>query len=51
VAIALFAQLLVHRFLPVPIRRAHTTFGAAIFSVIGTTYAVPLAFMATTAWE
>ena len=32
-------------------RRAHTVLGAAIFAVIGTTYAVLLAFMATTAWE
>jgi hypothetical protein len=51
VAAALLLQMLVHRFLPARLRRAHTALGAAIFSVIGTTYAVLLAFMATTAWE
>jgi hypothetical protein len=48
---ALLLQLLVQRFLPVTIRQEHTVLGGAIFSVIGTTYAVLLAFMATTAWE
>lgn len=48
---ALLAQMLVQRFLPAALRREHTMLGAAIFSVIGTTYAVLLAFMATTAWE
>jgi hypothetical protein len=47
----LLLQILVHRFLPASLRRDHTMLGAAIFSVIGTTYAVLLAFMATTAWE
>ena len=48
---ALLLQMLVHRLLPAPLRRANTTLGAAIFTVIGTTYAVLLAFMAMTAWE
>ncbi len=51
VASALLLQLMVHRFIPAGLRREHTVLGAAIFSVIGTTYAVLLAFMATTAWE
>ena len=51
VAGALLLQLLVHAILPAPLRRDHTTLGGAIFSVIGTTYAVLLAFMATTAWS
>ena len=51
IAAALSLQLLVHRVLPAALRREHTELGAAIFSVIGTTYAVLLAFMAMTAWE
>ena len=48
---ALVLQVLVHRVLPAALRRQHMDLGAAIFSVIGTTYAVLLAFLATTAWE
>jgi Protein of unknown function (DUF4239) len=51
IAAALVLQLLVHHFLPASVRRQHTELGGVIFSVIGTTYAVLLAFMATTAWE
>jgi hypothetical protein len=51
IAGAVLLQVLVHRFVPAALRREHTVLGAAIFSVIGTTYAVLLAFMATTAWE
>jgi hypothetical protein len=51
IAGALLLQVLVHRVLPASLRRRHTELGAAIFSVIGTTYAVLLAFMATTAWD
>jgi hypothetical protein len=47
----LVLQVLVHRFLPASVRLQHTLLGAAIFSVIGTTYAVLLAFIATAAWE
>jgi hypothetical protein len=50
IAAALALQLLVHQALPAPIRQEHTLLGGAIFSVIGTTYAVLLAFMASTAW-
>ncbi len=48
---ALVLQVLVHRVLPAALRREHTELGAAIFSVIGVTYAVLLAFVAMTAWE
>ena len=51
VAAAMLLQLVVQRFLPAMLRREHTMLGAAIFSVIGTTYAVLLAFMAMAAWE
>jgi hypothetical protein len=51
VAVALIMQILVQRLLPAEVRRAHTELGAAIFAVIGTTYAVLPAFTATTAWE
>jgi hypothetical protein len=51
VAGAVLLQILVHCLVPAALRREHTVLGAAIFSVIGTTYAVLLAFMATTAWE
>jgi hypothetical protein len=51
VAASMLLQLLVHRLLPEAVRRDHTELGAAIFAVIGTTYAVLLAFMAMTAWE
>jgi hypothetical protein len=48
---ALLLQLIVHHFLPAALREQYTGLGAPIFSVIGTTYAVLLAFMATTAWD
>ena len=48
---AMLLQVVAHRILPLAVRREHTALGAAIFSVIGTTYAVLLAFMATTAWQ
>ena len=51
VAAALGLQLLAHRALSAPVRQQHTALGGAIFSVIGTTYAVLLAFMASTAWS
>ena len=51
VAVALVLQLIVQTILPAMLRQEHTVSGAAIFTVIGTTYAVLLAFMATTAWE
>lgn len=48
---ALALQILVQRIVPASLRRDHTLLGSAIFAVIGTTYAVLLAFMATAAWE
>ncbi len=51
VAGALVLQLLVQKMLPTMLRQEHTVLGAAIFTVIGTTYAVLLAFMAMAAWE
>ncbi len=51
IAGALLLQILVQRFVPARLRQEHTVLGSAIFSVIGVTYAVLLAFMATTAWE
>ena len=48
---ALLLQIIVHRFLPIMLRREQTELGAPIFAVIGTTYAVLLAFIATAAWE
>jgi hypothetical protein len=51
VAASMGLQMLVHRLVPQAVRRDHTELGAAIFAVIGTTYAVLLAFVAMTAWE
>ena len=48
---ALLLQILVQHIYPAKLRRDHTALGGAIFSVIGTTYAVLLAFMAMAAWE
>ena len=48
---ALLLQLVVHRLIPITLRREQTELGAPIFAVIGTTYAVLLAFIATAAWE
>ena len=51
IVVALALQIAVQRVLPATLRQEHTVLGGAIFSVIGTTYAVLLAFMAMTAWE
>ena len=51
IAGALILQLVSQKMLPTLLRQKHTVLGAAIFTVIGTTYAVLLAFMAMTAWE
>ncbi|WP_428491181.1 hypothetical protein [Rhodopila sp.] len=48
---ALLLQIVAHRILPISLRREQTELGAAIFSVVGVTYAVLLAFIATAAWE
>ncbi len=44
-------ELVVRRFLPSMLRREHNDVAAAIFSIIGVTYAVLLAFVAMLAWE
>src|SRR5436305_9351247 len=44
-------ELAVRRFLSVEFRRQHNDVAAAIFSVIGATFAVLLAFVAMLAWE
>jgi hypothetical protein len=47
---ALF-ELAVHQFLSNELRRRHNDVAAAIFSVVGVTFAVLLAFVAMLAWE
>ena len=44
-------ELAVRRFVPAEFRHRHNDVAAAIFSVIGVTYAVLLAFVATLAWD
>ncbi len=44
-------ELVTRRFVPLSLRRDHTVVASAIFTVIGTTYAVLLAFVAMLAWE
>jgi hypothetical protein len=44
-------ELCTRRLLPIELRRRHNDVAAAIFSIIGVTYAVLLAFVATLAWE
>ncbi len=51
VAGAAMLELLVRRLLPPTLRRAHNDVAAAMFSIIGVTYAVLLAFVAMLAWE
>jgi Protein of unknown function (DUF4239) len=48
---AILVELVAHRFLSVELRRRHNDVAAAIFSVIGVTFAVLLAFVAMLAWE
>jgi hypothetical protein len=48
---AVFFELAVHQFLSVEFRRGHNDVAAAIFSVIGVTFAVLLAFVAMLAWD
>lgn len=50
VAAAIVLELLVRRFVSVEFRRRHND-AAAIFSIIGVTFAVLLAFVAMLAWE
>jgi len=48
---AILLELGARRLLPVELRRQHNDVAAAIFSIIGVTYAVLLAFVAMLAWE
>jgi Protein of unknown function (DUF4239) len=48
---AVSLELLVRRFVSVEFRRRHNDAAAAIFSIIGVTFAVLLAFVAMLAWE
>jgi hypothetical protein len=48
---AVLFELTVHQFLSIELRRRHNDVAAAIFSVIGVTFAVLLAFVAMLAWE
>lgn len=50
-AAAIVLELLVRRFVSVEFRRRHNDAAAAIFSIIGVTFAVLLAFVAMLAWE
>ena len=48
---AMLLELGARRLLPIELRRRHNDVAAAIFSIIGVTYAVLLAFVAMLAWE
>jgi hypothetical protein len=48
---AVLLELGARRLLPIELRRQHNDVAAAIFSIIGVTYAVLLAFVAMLAWE
>jgi hypothetical protein len=48
---AVLLELCARQLLPIELRRRHNDVAAAIFSIIGVTYAVLLAFVATLAWE
>ena len=48
---AVLLELCARRLLPIELRRRHNDVAAAIFSIIGITYAVLLAFVAMLAWE
>lgn len=48
---AVALELCARRLLPIELRQRHNEVAAAIFSIIGVTYAVLLAFVAMLAWE
>jgi hypothetical protein len=48
---AVLIELFARRLLPIELRLKHNDVAAAIFSIIGVTYAVLLAFVAMLAWE
>jgi hypothetical protein len=51
IALSIVAQAIVHSLMPVRLRNQHTSAVTAIFSVIGITYAVLLAFVAMLTWD
>ena len=51
IAGSLVLELVVRRFVPQRVRRGHNVLTASIFSIVGVTYAVLLAFVAMLAWE
>ena len=51
VVLAVLVELAVRAVIPVEFRRRHNDVAAAMFSIIGVTYAVLLAFVAMLAWE
>lgn len=51
VILSMLVQVIVHQLLPLRVRTQHIGAAAAIFSVIGVTYAVLLAFVAMLTWE
>ena len=51
VVATMLLEIAVRRFLSADFRRQHNDIAAAILSIIGVTYAVLLAFVATLAWE
>jgi Protein of unknown function (DUF4239) len=51
VVATMLLEIAVRRFLSADFRRQHNDIAAAILSIIGVTYAVLLAFVATVAWE
>jgi hypothetical protein len=48
---AVLLELAVHQFVSIELRRRHNDAAAAIFSVVGVTFAVLLAFVAMLAWD
>jgi hypothetical protein len=48
---AMLLELCARRLLPIELRQRHNDVAAAIFSIIGVTYAVLLAFVAMLAWD
>ena len=51
VATAVVIELVARRVIPLGLRQDHNSVASPIFSVIGTTYAVLLAFVAMLAWD
>lgn len=48
---AMLVEVVTRRFLAAEVRRQHNDVAGAIFSIIGVTYAVLIAFVATLAWD